>query len=444
MTAMTSSLGPSGARDDVAPRSPLPPGFYHLTLVAVFLTTSELRPPRLGGLPAFTVLEILLYPAAMCLAAEALARPNLVAHLGALYRRNRVLCWYVGYGALAAVIGLSRTTETLQTYKDLAVGVVLYALVFLTVDSPARLGGVFLANLSGSMLSVTLALSQIATGGPYLVDRVEAAEAKMDLTGDAVGDVPMGIFAHPNGFTIALMPTILFLLVAVWPGFGRLRRAGWPALVPLMATLFVVGLAYVKGVYAWLFAGAAVIFLPRRFDRWRLHLSVGLVLGGVAALTWVGISAYLEGEGLFGTIVSRVELWLAAIDTIGSDGYVAVLGSGDPAFQERTFVTVEYGNAHNAWLNQALTYGIPAMVLYLGAFWTALRSLARTVATAGHPHRGLALATMASLTALVGEYFFEPVDRGVIYQAQLFVLFALASICRRFSTPTTPWEARST
>ena len=48
----------------------------------------------------------------------------------------------------------------------------------------------------------------------------------------------------------------------------------------------------------------------------------------------------------------------------------------------------------------------------------------------GQQDRCVALAVMASLMALLGEYFFEPTDRGGSFQAQLFTLLALASLYR--------------
>ena len=93
----------------------------------------------------------------------------------------------------------------------------------------------------------------------------------------------------------------------------------------------------------------------------------------------------------------------------------------------RGMVSFEYPNPHNAWISQALTYGVPALVFYLAAFGGAFRSLAQRIRSGDGSTRAVALATMASLMALLGENFFEPADRGPVFQAQLFLLFAMAA-----------------
>lgn len=431
MTTATSEWPAAPRSDDER----LPAGFYQLTLVACFLTTLELRPGRLPGMPSFTILEILLYPVALCLAAELAVRPRLRDRLRSLHRRNRAIAWYAGYAGVASLLGLSRTSETLQVFKDLIPALMLYALLYLTVDSRARLVGALVAHLASALLTVALGLSQIATGGPYLVERSENIEAKLDLAGNTVDQIVTGAFAHPNGLAIGLLPAALFLVVATWPGFGPRRRLSLAMAGALGSVLLVLQAAFVKGVYAWLAAGLVLLALPRRLDRWRFAASIAAVVIGVVGLTWLSIEAFLEGEGVFGTILTRIELWLAGIEVLRADGYVAILGSGAGQIENQPLLTIEYDNAHNAWLNQALTYGLPALGFYLASFWIALRSLGRAIAASSGPRRAVALATMATLMALLGEYFFEPTDRGTVFQAQLFSLFALAAICRQPARP---------
>jgi hypothetical protein len=406
------------------------PGFYALTLVATLLSTTELRVRPVPLLPSFATAELVIYPVVLCLMAEAMLRPRLAAHLGALLRANRPLVWYVGYAALASVLGLARSSDSLQACKDLVAAFGLYTLVLVTVDSHQRLLGVLAAYLGGAALHLGLAILQAGGGGPYPVALSENIEAKLDFAGNVVTNIPTGLFAHPNGLAILLLPVALFTAAAAWPGFGRTRRPGLVMACALVVTLFVLKASYVKGVLAWLAAGVVLLVLPRRFDRWRAAIAVGVVVSGITALTWMSLAAFLDGEALFGTIVSRVELWLAAVEVLRSDGFTQLLGSGNALLEHQDLITFEYPNAHNAWLNQALSYGLPALALYLAAFWVALRSLAHQIARSSAPSRPVALAALASLTALLGESFFEPTDRGVVFQAQIFLLFAVAAIGR--------------
>lgn len=431
-----SAAAPAALRE-----SALTAGFYSLTLVATFLSTTELRVRPVPGLPSFAVVELVVTPAALCLLAEAMIRPRFAARLRELHAANRPLVWYAGYAALASIIGLSRSADSLQACKDLVAAFGLYAMIVLTVDSHGRRLGLLLAYLSGALLHLGLALLQAQTGGPYLVPLSENIEAKLDFAGNVVTQIPTGLFAHPNGLAILLLPVALFAAAATWPGLGWTRRPNLVMAGVLAVTLLVLKVTYVKGVFAWLAAGLLFLLLPRRFDRWRTALAVGVVVLGITGLTAMSLRAFVEGEHVFGTILTRVELWLAAVDAIRSDNFVAVFGSGNALLQQHDLLTFEYPNAHNAWLNQALSYGIPALALYLAAFWVGFRSFAQQIARSTHPARPVALAALASLVALLGESFFEPTDRGVVFQAQLFVLFALAAIGRAQPAPARYPEA---
>jgi O-antigen ligase len=311
----------------------------------------------------------------------------------------------------------------------------LYALVTLTVDDRARLRGVLAAALVGAIGNVGSAVLQIAAGGPYLVPLSKAIDAKLDLSGEAASSLVTGVFSHPNAFAVYLMPVVIFLLVATWVGFGEVRRIR-PVMVAVLApSLVVLDLTYAKGVFAWLAAGIAFLVLPRRFDRYRVWLAAAAAVGGIVALTWFSIHAFLEGDLVFGTIISRIELWLATWNIVRTDPFVAALGNGGALLAHQPLVTIDYTNAHNAWLDQALTYGVPALVLYLATYLTALRSLARMIQSAGHPMRAIALASFAALVAILGESFFEPTNHGIVLQSQLLLAFAIAAVLPGLCSP---------
>jgi O-antigen ligase len=185
-------------------------------------------------------------------------------------------------------------------------------------------------------------------------------------------------------------------------------------------------MTYAKGVYAWLAAGMLFLVLPRRLAGWRFWIALVAPLVGITLLVWLAIDAVLRGDLQYGTIISRLELWFSAIDILQSDRFVLVLGSGGPQLLSKAIVSFDYPNPHNAWLSQALTYGAPALVLYLAAFVSAFGSLARQLRWGDGVTTTVGVAAMASLMALLGENFFEPADRGSTYQAQLLLLFAVA------------------
>ena len=417
--------------------SRLPAGFYHWCLVLAFAATLRIR-VRAGDVSSFLVVELMTYPVAACLLMELLVRHRLMDELRRVYRRNRPLAWYVGYAAFASVLGLARSADALHAFKELFPAIALYALVVMTVDSYGRIIGLLVANLAGAMVTVLLCVLQAATGGPYLVSQSEHIDKKLDLAGDHMAQIPTGLFGHPNAVALVLLPVAVFLVIATWPGLVPGRRLRLAMLGLLASTMFVLVGTYAKGALVWLAAGVGLLLLPRWFDRHRLALSVATVVLGIIALTVLSVAYFEEGDPRAGSFVSRIELWRAAIMVIAADKSVAFLGNGHGGALMEEISLVDFPNAHNAWLNQVLTFGLPALAFYLAAFFVALRSLARVVRAALHPVRSLSLAAMASLTALWGEYFLEPSDGGVIFPCQLFTLFALAAIVRPGLMPDGP------
>lgn len=410
----------------VSGQSVLPAGFYHWTLIATLLSIVDVRLRPLSGLPSFSLLELVVVPTLLAVITELLTRQRLAASLS-IYRSNRPLAWYVGYAGLASVAGLVRSSASLQAFHDLFLAFALYALVLVTVDTRARLIGLLVTHLAGAILGLGIALLQIATGSFYVLPRSENIEGKLDLAGEAVTNAPTGLQAHPNSLALYLLPIALFLVVGAWRGFGKTRRPSLVLGTVLVATLIALYFTYAKGVYAWLVAGILFLALPRSFDRWRFWIAQMVPFAGIALLVWLAINAVLQGDLQYGTIISRLELWFLALDIIQSDSFVMVLGSGGPQLLSKGVVSFEYPNPHNAWLSQALTYGVPALIFYLAAFGSALRLLAQRIRSGDAPTRAVALAAMASLMALLGENFFEPADRGSSPQAQLLMLFAVAA-----------------
>jgi hypothetical protein len=411
--------------------SALPIGYYQLTLLAVVLqSAAEIHLRASASLPSISLVELIVVPALAAVIVELQVRPRLRARAAALVRENRWIAWYGGYAAIAAIAGLVRTPDTLQTFHDLFVALALYALIGLTIDEPARLRGLLIAALAGASINVGFAALQFAVGGPYPVTLSENVEAKLDLGGELAATLPTGLFNHPNGVAMFLLPVVIFLGVCTWRGFAARPRRELAIAALLVPVLFVLQKTYAKGVYAWLAVGVVFVVLPRRFDRHRVWLALASVVAGITALTWLSLDAFLRGDLVFGTIISRIELWIATWNILRTDGFVAVFGSGGEQLLRQPLMTFEYSNAHNAWLDQALTYGLPALVLYLGAYVTALRSLARRIRTEPHPSRTIALATFGALVGVLGESFFEPTNHNLTLQTQLFLLLAIVAALR--------------
>ena len=86
-------------------------------------------------------------------------------------------------------------------------------------------------------------------------------------------------------------------------------------------------------------------------------------------------------------------------------------------------------HAHNGFLNQAINYGVPAMIFFLIIVLSNLRKLAHGV---GREGRNIIICFLFALhVAFFGEYFFEPAQQGVSLQAMTFAIFALTTTVLR-------------
>lgn len=382
------------------------PGFFQLTVLLAFAATVPLH-GRVGiwlGLG-----DLFAYPAGICLLIEIACVESVRARFVEVYRKNRYVYWYVLWAGIAAVIGTLRTTDTLKTFKDLLPGIVLYTLIGMTVDTLPKLRTLIYAVLTGIVVQVVLAIPQALFGGPYLMPTSPGLEAKLDVGGNELGATAVGLFGHPNGLGFFLMPFTLFFLAWLWQTRAKPNR--WLLLL-LVIDLWLLRILQVKGTYAFLAVGLLVMAWPARWERKRWIGALAMIPAAVGAIMWFSINQFVSGQEAFGTLVSRLELWNRALDVTLQDRFTQLFGSGYALFQNAPIVVFDYPNAHNAWLNQILSYGLPALACYLAAFVVAIRVLATAIGTAHERARVILLAGMASLVAILGESFFEPVDIG--------------------------------
>jgi hypothetical protein len=403
----------------------VPAGFFHLT---VLLTIAVTLPLHMRLAVDLALADLIAFPAAALIVLEAVRRAAVADRVRVLYRSNRMVFWYFGWAGAAAVVGLTRSADSLKAFKDLIPPMVLYTLVGLTVSNPRRLHVVIWAALPGLLCHIALAASQALIGAPYVTAVSESLEWKMDIGGEFLENFPVGLFAHPNGLALFLIPRTLFLVALLGSASARAR---FSILALLLVDGWVLWQAQVKGAYAFIAMGFLLLFVPRTWERRRFILSLVLPVLSIAMILW--FTVFTEGAA-YGTLITRMELWVGGVQLVAADGFTQMFGNGYPLFGDYNFSMLDYPNAHNAWLNQILSFGIPGLALYLASFATALRILARKIVGLENPLRAIASAAVASLAALLGESFFEPSDRGEVFPSQVFLLFALAVVIPAVAT----------
>lgn len=415
-------------------RSPI----YRLTLVIVFSITVDYR--FFSGIPAvpsITIVELLSYLALMLLFGRlALQGEELSKEVIHFYKENRPVVWYFAWAGFASLVTLTRSVDGLRYYKDLIPSLIVYFLVSTYVDDLRSLRSVTVAFLCGVVLNLFLGLSQSLTGVPRIVEMNQNAMLKLNLSGQIVsGNLATGLFTHPNGYALFLVPAAILIPTLVFR--GRFLGTGKRLVLVLVWGLLAYNLwsTYGKVAYAFTLIGLGLVFVLGFSKRWHLATGIAILVASVGGITAYSLWAYAQKSSLFGTMLTRYELWKGALLAIRHDPMVAMFGNG---FENMTalsavYSNMEYPNAHNTYLNQVVFFGLPALGLYVSVWQMSLRRVSDMLKKAGDWEKTAGIFLLSVMIVLSGIYFFEPASQGVVEQAQFFALLAVAAALTRMS-----------
>ncbi len=402
---------------------------YHLTLLVVVAATVDYRFfADVPGLPSITLLEIAALVAVILSTALLRGRPGIRQRAYRVVRSNQMVFGYLGWITLATLANLAWSSVPVATLKDLLAGFVLFFLVALSVRDANEARGVLAIYLLGAMVQVFLGASQILWGGPRLIFMGENVEYKTDFDGSFIdiGFIPTGFFTHPNGLALFILPVVLLMLVHIVYGrFSLHKRLGLALMLAL--SLFVGLHTQAKGAIIWLVIGITILVLPDAMARWRGRVGLAAMLGGILAI--VIVSAWLYQEmGQLGTVMSRIQLITAALAVLEDFPRVLVFGGGSENMHAYSslFSNMEYPSSHNTYLDQALLFGLPGLLLYLGMIANALRRAAAPQEASDHPWRNTQRFLHAAMIAQLGVFFFEPA-LAIQYQSTFFLFAAIAA-----------------
>lgn len=408
-----------------------------LTLLLVFTSTLNIRfLKNIEGVPSFELMELVAYVILLVIFANfAIDPPLTINRIRGAYGENRGVFWYFGWTGFASSIGgLLGSTDALRAFKDLIPCFVLYLLILICARDVKEYRAVLFSYYLGAVVNALLGVSQGVIGGPYPVPPNEGTAFKMDAEGNFVTNVATGLFTHPNALAIFMMPIGIYVIAAL---LFRLYQG--PFTLLLLVSMFPVFIfamiaTYAKGPIAWTLLGLALFLLPNFLKRWRFSIAICAVISGVVMMVFLGIEMYEAGNQSLGTIVGRVQLWDEALSVLAENPLVLTIGNGFGAMKSASTLhsNFEYPNAHNAFLNQAIFYGLPALILYLWILISTFKRLSKFLTLATGVQRGIGLFLYSALVALSGEYFFEPASEGVVLQSQFFLIIALSvAISRR-------------
>lgn len=422
--------------------SPMRTRTMPLLALALFAMADIRLFSNIGGLPSFTLTEMVSFAVIALVFMDAVIYPEAISKAvrGALVV-NPALTLFFLWAAFAAVakVLLGQGLFGVASFKDLLPSALLLISLGVYLAKDEDFSNVWKCLLVGIAVNVILALSQAFFGGPYPVQQASSAAAKMSLDGLRVaGVLPSGWFTHPNAFAVFLVPC-LALLVPV-----ALGRAKFSVVWRILAIVGIPLVAYClyktqgKGAMFWAAVGALVAFFVPWFKKKAALLAIVLVPVVICLLVYITLEMAAVNR-TYSTMSTRVELWNAGARAVG-EGWVS-FAFGTTPFRmldlsfESTFGHFPYANAHNGIINQAVNYGVPAALLYLAAIVLALRQLGQIFSRGEDVppiFKALAGAAFGAIVALVGEAFFEPSTDGVVLQCQFFILLIISGFLARF------------
>ncbi len=413
-------------------------GVTRVWLVALFVIAAgiDVRASDLGlGGPASNPLEILMLAGLALLLADTVIyqrQPYEIVRAG--WSSSPFLVGYAMWAVVAGVIGLTKLGISFFVLRNLFPAFMFFFIMSFAQRQVRDVRFLLVVFIASSLPNIALGLSQYVFQGPFPVKLNAASAIKLDIDGSYVTAAVSGLFNHPNGLSIFLLPVFLaasglFLLRGTRSKAVRM----FAAFVAISAAVLLF-LTKAKGAWAWGVVGLAVLFAPSvllRFRRaWVLHVAM-LVLG-IATVTMVS----LEFVSTTKTMATRIRLWESTWYAIQNSGFSALFGSAqfDVWSASAKLSDLQYSNAHNVFLNQVVYFGIPAAVLYIGAFFWAIRRAQEAFSAAEDDQvRQVARICLAVLLAVAGQYFFEPAAEASGLALQCFFFMGMAAAAARMA-----------
>lgn len=398
-----------------------------------------------SGMVSFVVVELLSYLALIVYLADTIIYPEMPREQFMVVNSGvKILCFYflwIGFVSAAGLLAFG--PYSLARFKDFSPSIVVLLSVVFWVNNHRALRGLLIGYALAVTLNVILAIMQSHFGWPYINDVSMTALAKMDFDGAVIrSSLAVGMYSHPNGLAMLLIPSVVFC-------FGLLVSPVYSVRLKLLSLAFASASGYAlihtysKGALSWAAWGCILLMLQRVVpirNFWIYILGMLISVGGMLAF---GLLKAHEIGGM-GTMMGRWTHWTATFHVFEKHPLVLLFGNGSDYLMRTSLLyshlSYAYPNSHNAYLNQILLYGVPALLLWVSGVMSVLWYAAkRAHAVKNSPEGALLPAVIVAVLALMGEYFFEPYVEGVTFQAQLFLLLGLsvrlASVNINFPAP---------
>lgn len=410
---------------------------YHLTLLLVFMATLDYRFfANVAGVPSVTIFEMTAVTLLMLLGVMMLVRPSVIMPVLLVIKGERLVLYYLVWAGFSSTIWFINGDDASAAHlKDILPAVILFYMVATYVRSEREIHTLLKIYLIGISFHLLLGLSQIVFGGPRPLALNEGSVWKTDVYGEVLDAtfIPAGLFTHPNGYALFLIPAFLLLVALIMYKKNYFWKLASVCLLILLA--FVAWEAQVKGMFIWISFGTLLLLLPQKYAKLRIWAGFVVLLGGIVSII-VFTLWYFGSDGTLGTMQTRYDLWEGALTLLSSDTTLIMLGGGVRGMTMLSGVysnMEEYPSSHNTFLDQIIVFGLPALLIYANIGIKAMRISAYSARISPKAERTTPLFLHAALVALLGAFFFEPALGGTMLQAQFFLLCAMSVVIHRQS-----------
>lgn len=361
------------------------------------------------------------------------------------------------------VTALSAAPRTLSTITASRIPAALYGFIALLVFSVI---GIFVALDTFTVVRIVidwLAFGMVALFVSQLpLESAKAVAASLAVSGGILGATALGnlseqkaiaggaivsnraaaSFAHPT--SLALFLILSFPLAFA---FGLRGPKRWRIPMMVCAIIALLGLLLTQTRGSIIGAGIALAWMMVRWQPFRRFAGAVLVFVALAAIFNVGSVSSNESVGVVGERLStlsldsqgdqRLEIW-ATTPKIIAEHPLFGIGQGNfptvsPSFGLADVGGIPFDHAHDLFLNIAVELGLPALLALLFTIAALFRSASQALRNRAGPLYPYALATSASLLALLINSITEYPLRQNLIMATIMIVIGLLLAFERLS-----------
>ncbi|WP_293935302.1 O-antigen ligase [Iodobacter sp.] len=349
--------------------------------------------------------------------------------LNQLWKLMPVLVLYYSWIFVASLIGLLVYPKSIFIVRNLFPAFVFSLFLVNCVRTPKQLRILMYFFLISSLPNVLLGALQYLMGKPYLVVLNMASAVKMDLDGSFVRNVAAGLYSHPNGLSIFLLPVVV--ISAALSGMN-LGQGVWGRVMALLLFIISAVVLYgtrAKGAWLWSVFGLSLLLFPLWFYRIR---NSSLLFVSILVSFIIGITLFsLDAGKTLSTMWTRVFLWNAALNVFSHDIFLSFFGSAQLKmwYVSAKLADVQYDNAHNTFLNQMVNFGFFGLFFYLLNMLVSIKKACEIFYDKNaKDFFCFSKIAIAITLAISGQYFFEPAAESSGYALTFVFFIAIPSL----------------